>query len=150
MKLKVKRVHPDAKLPTRAYPSDAGMDVYSTEDYILKPGEKHDFDLGIQCQLERTITWLGEEYYYFGLFVFDKSSVGGKQVTHLAGVIDVSYTGNIVVMLHNLSDKEVSFSKGQKLCQLVVLPIPSVGVVEVDKLKDTERSDKGFGSTGTH
>ena len=64
------------------------------------------------------------------------------------GVIDCGYTGSIRVKLYNLGDCVKVFNKGDKIIQLVILPIPEVNLIQVDKLEDTERGDNGFGSTG--
>lgn len=160
-KLKFKKLHKDAKMPSRAYPTDSGMDVYSIEDYTLQPNEQHRFLLGIACQFPKTIrveaTVIDSDYYTYenldlsmSALFWDKSSVGNKGVKVMGGVIDPLYTGEWCVMLKNHSDEPVHFSKGQKLCQVIMTPVFLCDAEEVDELSETERGVSGFGSSGTH
>ena len=166
-KLKFKKLHPDAKAPSRAHRTDLGFDVYSIEDYTLEPGEQYRFDLGIAIELpsyivmgnvlvpthndsETDVLIPHDILLSPGLLFWDKSSIGNKEVKVMGGVIEATFRDEISVMLKNLSDKPVTFTKGQKLTQMLVTPIILCEAEEVDELSDTERSTGGFGSTGTH
>jgi len=85
MKVKIKRLHPDAKLPTYAHEGDVGMDVYSLENYVLKPGERRNFPNGFGMGLPNG----------YGAFVMDKGRFGNAGISVLGGVIDAGYRGNI-------------------------------------------------------
>jgi dUTP pyrophosphatase len=163
-KLKAKRLHPDAKLPTRAHTTDLGMDLYSIEDKVLAPGEKYNFHLGFAASLpQRARLEIADEWNKYpecyeaqlvdigiGAFIMDKSSVGNKEVTKLAGVVEGGYRSEWIAILKNIGSQPVEFKKGQKLCQVVIMPVFLCESEWVDDLDDTERSTGGFGSTGTH
>jgi len=139
MKLKVKKLRADAKLPVRKREGDAGLDLYSVEDVTLKPGEWKAVSTGIAVEIPKG---------YVGI-VKDRSGLALKYALHcLAGVIDENYRGEIKVVLINLGDKEVHLEKGSRIAQLLLVPYLKVKPVEVEELSDTERGEKGFGSSG--
>lgn len=139
LKLKIKKLSSQARVPSYAHPGDAGMDLYSTEDYILKPGERHVFKIGIAAELPSG---------YVGL-IWDKSGLAAKQgLTVLAGVIDANYRGEYQVVLLNTSDKPYSIKKGDKIAQLLIQKVERVKIEEVADLSKTSRGSNGFGSTG--
>ncbi|MFW0862164.1 MAG: dUTP diphosphatase [Candidatus Komeilibacteria bacterium] len=139
MKIKIKKLHPDTKLPSYANKGDAGMDVFSLEDKAIKPGERYLFKLGFAMEIPDG---------YVGLF-WDKSGIASKHGIHtLAGVIDSIYRGEFGVVMLNTSDESYEFKKGDKLAQLLIQPIVSPELEEVEELSDTNRGDGGFGSTG--
>ena len=84
---------------------------------------------------------------YVGL-IRDKSSIGSKGIIVCGGVVDSDYTGNIIVCLANVTNIPYTFNKGDKIAQLLIVPCYTPTLVEVDELSQTERGDKGFGSTG--
>jgi dUTP pyrophosphatase len=137
MKMKV-MLDPGAKMPTRAHETDAGLDLYSTEDAVINPGESHTFDTGVHIELPPNTTG----------FIKSKSGLNVKHGITSDGVIDVGYTGSIAVKLYNHGRFPVYIQKGQKISQLVVLPILTPVPVLVESLEDTERGTGGFGSTG--
>jgi dUTP pyrophosphatase len=139
MNFKVKLLSPDAKAPAYAHDGDAGMDVYSCEDYTLQPGERHLFKLGFSAEFD-----LG-----FVCLVWDRSGLAAKQgLTNLAGVIDASYRGEYGVVTLNTSSESVSIKKGDRIAQLLIQPVQRVDVQVVQELTDTSRQSGGFGSTG--
>ena len=149
MNLKVKKLTSSAKLPEKAHLSDAGFDIFTTEDYNLKPGETHLFDTGIACELP-----IG-----YCALIWDRSGLGSKGIHRLAGVIDSSYRGEWKVALVNLSNlnhtasvlQEQSAYKvkaGDKIAQVIIQKVEPFSTVEVDELSETNRGDSGFGSTG--
>jgi dUTP pyrophosphatase len=138
MELKVKRIHPEAKLPAYAHPGDAGLDLYAVVDRDLAPGEVYAVPTGIQIAVAAGHVAL----------VWDKSGISLKGVHRLAGVIDSGYRGEVQVVLINLGPAPYAVRKGAKIAQLLVQPVSSVLVVEADSLDDTSRGRGGFGSTG--
>lgn len=126
-------------LPTRAHETDAGADLVSIEDYLLKPNEQKMFDTGVAVKIPSG---------YAG-FVFNRSSQGkqGISIPHSVGVVDAAYRGNIKVILKNNSDKDYEVIAGAtRIAQLVIMPV--VLAEFFDAWNDTERGCGGFGSTG--
>ena len=140
MELKVKRIHPDAKLPVYGHPGDAGLDLFSVADRDLAPGEVFAVPTGVQVAVPPG---------HVGL-VWDKSGISLKGVHRLAGVIDAGYRGEIQVVMINLGGTPFAIRKGMKIAQMLVQPVTSVTVVESDALDDTSRGQGGFGSTGLY
>ena len=140
MMLKVKRVHPEAKLPVYGHPGDAGLDLFSVADRDLAPGEVFAVPTGIRIAVPAG---------HVGL-VWDKSGVSLKAVHRLAGVIDAGYRGEVQVVLINLGAAPFAVKKGMKIAQLLVQPVAAVEVIESEALDDTSRGQGGFGSTGLY
>ncbi|KKP56463.1 MAG: deoxyuridine 5''-triphosphate nucleotidohydrolase [Parcubacteria group bacterium GW2011_GWB1_35_5] len=139
MKLKIKKIHPEAKLPEYANSGDAGMDLFALEKVIVKPGEIKRIRSGIAMELPEG---------YVGL-CWDKS---GMSINHgmkvLAGVIDSGYRGEIIMGVVNLSKESYAFEKGHKVMQMLIQPIEIMEIVEADELSNSQRGEGGFGSTG--
>jgi dUTP pyrophosphatase len=132
--------HPDAVLPSKSTEFAAGFDLYTVESVHLEPGLAHLFRTGIQAAVPPG----------YCAVLFDRSGMGGKRNIHrLAGVIDQDYRGEWLVSLINLSDGGQDISRGDKIVQALILPVPVVKVVEVSELPGTERGEAGFGSTGS-
>ncbi len=138
MKLKVKKMSPDAKLPLYGHRGDAGLDLFSSSEYVLQKGEVFAVPTGVKVEIP-----MG----YVGL-IWDKSGVSLKGVHRLAGVVDAGYRGEIKVVMVNLSQDPFVIDKGMKIAQLLIQPIVEVEVVEVEFLEDSSRGEGGFGSTG--
>jgi|SRR3989338_4720644 len=137
--IKYKRIHPDAKIPSYAHEGDAGMDLYSVEDYVLKPGEKIIVKTGIATEMPEG---------YFGS-IRDRSGLAARYAIHvLAGVIDCHYRGEIGVVIINLGKEEFSISKGDRIAQVLIQTVEHVNILEVNELSETSRGKDGFGSTG--
>ena len=142
MKLKVV-LDPGAMMPTRAHSMDAGLDLYSTMDTVLPVQSKETdgslcIDTGVHIEIPEG---------YVG-FLKSKSGLNVKNGIQSEGVIDAGYTGSIMVKLYNHSKIPVPIKKGQKISQLVLLPIITPDLEVFDHLEDTERGSGGFGSTG--
>ena len=142
MKLPIK-LDREAQLPEFAHATDAGMDLRSSEfnDIALHPGKRVLVDTGVQIAVP-----VG----HVGL-IMDKSGRAIKEgLTVLGGVIDSGYRGNIQVILYNTGDEVVFISQGQKIAQLVVMPLSPVVPELTDQLPPAqdERGEGGFGSTG--
>jgi len=141
MKLNIKKLHPDAKLPTRAHADDAGLDMYSLEAITIAPGEKVALNTGIAMAIPTG---------YVGL-MWDKGSVGVRGgVKTLGGVVDAAYRGDVIVGLVNLSKEPYIVEKGAKISQLLIQKVELPEVCEVSELDDTIRGEGAFGSTGTY
>ena len=139
MKLKIKKLKPEAILPTYAHPGDVGMDVYSLEDYDLKPMERRNFFVGFAMEFDEG----------YAVIVKDKSSLPNKVGIHtMGGVYDAGYRGEYNVQLINLGQDTYHISKGDKIAQLIVYPIIIAELEETDKLSESSRGEGRFGSTG--
>jgi dUTP pyrophosphatase len=136
--LKTLRVNADAVLPTRAHPDDAGLDLYGLEDVYLEVGQGKVAKTGIALALPQG---------HVGL-IADRSSLAKKGIKTAGGVIDAGYRGEIQIVLWNISPVPVRLKKGERIAQLLILPIATPAVVEVSNLDDTQRGLGGFGSTG--
>ena len=137
MKLKIV-LDPGAKMPTRAHELDAGYDIYSREDAVIFQNASGKFDTGVHMEIPAG---------YVG-FLKSKSGLNVKSGIQSEGVIDAGYTGSICVKLYNHGSKAVEIKKGQKISQLVILPIITPKLEQVDSLEETERGNGGFGSSG--
>ncbi len=140
MKLKVKKLDKDARLPVYGHSGDAGLDLFSAVDFVLQTGEIHPIPTGIQVE----IPW-----GYVGL-LWDKSGVSLQGVHRLAGVVDAGYRGEVKVVMVNLSRKAYVIDRGMKIAQLLIQPVMEVEVVEAEDLNDSSRGEGGFGSTGKY
>ena len=138
MELKVKKIHPDAKLPQYSHKGDAGLDLFSSLDLVLKKGEVKPIPTGIKIAIPEG---------HVGL-VWDKSGISLKGVHRLAGVIDSGYRGEVQVVMANLGGESFEVKKGMKIAQLLVQPVLEVKVIETEDLEETSRGENGFGSTG--
>jgi dUTP pyrophosphatase len=136
--LKVKKLVSNAFLPTRAYSTSVGLDLYTPEDIIV-PSHKIGFvaNTGIAIQL------IPDTYGR----VAPRSGLSVKGIDVLAGVIDHQYRGDIGVVLYNHSDEDIAFNRGDKIAQLIIERVYTPAIKHVLELDDTERGDKGFGSS---
>lgn len=139
MLMRVKRVHPEAVLPSYARSGDAGMDLHALEETTVRPGEIKQVRTGVAMEIPDG---------YVGL-VWDKSGVAQKfGLKTLGGVIDSGYRGEVLVGIVNLSVQEYTFEKGHKVSQMLIQRVESAEILEVDELTETIRGEGGFGSTG--
>ncbi len=139
-KIKIKKINENAKVPNYAHQGDAGLDFYSAEEnYILKPGERKGFSTGIKMEIPNK---------YVGL-IWDKSGLAAKYgMKMMAGVIDSTYRGEVIVVLINLGNKEYLVEKNAKIAQMLIQKIEKAEIEIVKSLDITKRGDGGFGSTG--
>ena len=127
-----------AQLPTKAHDVDAGYDIYSPEIRYIKAGHSEVIDTGVHIQIPKG---------YVGMLK-SKSGLNVKHGLVSEGVIDAGYNGSIAVKLYNHSFSDYYIQKGDKITQLVIMPIADTELILTDKLDDTERGNNGFGSTG--
>lgn len=128
----------NAIMPTRAHSTDAGLDLYSPEDHIIKAHSDVVIDTGVHIELPENTAGL----------LKSKSGLNVIYSITSDGVIDVGYTGSIKVKLYNHSNQNYSVSKGDKITQLLIVPIVAPELEVVKNLKPTDRGNAGFGSTG--
>lgn len=140
MKIKIKRIQENAKLPAYSHSGDAGLDLFSSVDLVLGAGKVMPVSTGIKMAIPPG---------YVGL-IWDKSGISLEGVHRLAGVVDSGYRGEVRVVMINLGDAPFSIEKGMKIAQMLIQPVNSVEVTEVEELEDTTRGEDGFGSTGKY
>ncbi len=138
MKLKIKRLHPDAKLPSFVHPGDVGLDLYALENFTVLSGEHVRVFNGIAFEFP-----VG-----YAAIVKDKSSISKAGLHTMGGVFDAGYRGEYNVHLVNLSTNTYQIEKGDKVAQLLILKVELPEVVEVQELSDSSRGTGAFGSTG--
>ncbi len=139
MRIAVTKLTPEAKLPTYAHATDAGMDVYAATDVIVPAHERTLVPTGVAMAIPEG---------YVGL-IWDKSGIATKRgLTTLAGVIDAGYRGELQVAIYNTTAEDVSFAAGEKVAQMLVQPVVQPELQEVEALEESERGANGFGSTG--
>lgn len=131
------------QLPQYATPQSAGMDLRANieEPFLLHPGERHLFPTGLHIQLPDG--YEGQIRPRSGLALKH-----GISMVNCVGTLDADYTGDVGVLLINLSNKCFEINPGERIAQLVISPIVQGKWVEVEQLDDTERGDGGFGHSG--
>lgn len=143
MTINLKKVNENAIIPTQGHKADAGYDLYACleMDNIIYPGETLKIPTGIAVEIP--------EGYFGG--VFARSGLATKQglrPANCVGVVDAPYRGEIIVALYNDSKTPQRISHGDRVAQLVMIPILSIEFNVVDELSETNRGSGGFGSTG--
>lgn len=143
IELSVTRLHAGAALPAQAYAGDAGLDLAAAEHVTLQPGERAVVGTGLAVAIPDG---------YAGLVV-PRSGLAARQglsEVNAPGLVDSGYRGELKVILLN-TDREqpIVVEPGMRIAQLVLVPVPSVSVVEVRELATSERGNGGFGSSGT-
>ena len=138
----MRRVHPEAVVPARAYEGDAGLDLAACEHVVLAPGERAAVRTGLAVAIPDG---------YAG-FVQPRSGLAarhGLTVVNAPGLVDSGYRGEVMVILLN-TDRERPFAvePGMRIAQLVVLSVPDVRLREVAELPGSERGERGHGSSG--
>ena len=142
IEIPITRLDPDLELPTYAHPGDAGLDLLSSEDIDLKPGDRAAVSTGIAVAIPEG---------YAG-FVHPRSGRAlkeGLSVANAPGTIDSGYRGEVKVILVNLDPTDpIHISRGDKIAQLVIQKVETARLIEVNELPDSARGAGGFGSTG--
>jgi dUTP pyrophosphatase len=142
VRLRVRRLDPAARLPTRAHEGDAGLDLRALEGFDLAPGERALVRTGVAVEIAPG---------HAGL-VLPRSGLAARHgiaLVNAPGLIDAGYRGELCVLLLN-TDREAMFraEPGDRIAQLVVVQVQEASVVEVEELGDSARGDGGFGSSG--
>ncbi|MBR2800339.1 MAG: dUTP diphosphatase [Oscillospiraceae bacterium] len=132
------KLDPGAHAPTRAHATDAGLDLYAREAGIVRAHDGRTFATGVHAEIPAGCA---------GLLV-SKSGLNVNRDITSTGLIDEGYTGEIRVKLHNHGDEDVYISRGEKISQLVIIPVRYEPVEIAEEISGGERGNAGFGSTG--
>lgn len=140
--IKFIKTHPEAKMPFRANPNDAGADLFAVDNIVIPPLSRALVNTGISIELPNTNVYAR---------IAPRSGLAVKKgIDVLAGVVDNGYRGVIGVVLYNTDQHEAfEIKSGDRIAQLIVESYHALDFVEVENLSETIRSDKGFGASGT-
>lgn len=142
--LRVKRLDPGARLPVVAHPGeDLGYDLFSLESLTLDPHRTIKARTGVAVEARDSRSGAP-----LGLLVRDRSSMAARGIATTGGVLDAGYRGEILVLMTNLGDHPVTLAAGEKIAQMIPIPVLTGEISEVDGLEDSLRAEKGFGSSG--
>ena len=142
--LRVRLLEAGAKAPAVAHPGeDLGYDVYSLEAVTLEPRKTVRIRTGIAVEARDPRT--GDP---LGLLVRDRSSMASRGLATTGGVIDAGYRGEVQIVMTNLGAEPVTLAAGEKIAQMVPVPVLTGAVEVVESLEDSARAEKGFGSSG--
>ena len=138
----VRRIDAELPVPQYAHPGDAGIDLYSAEDVTIAAGERVVVRSGVALAIPEG---------YAGLVVprSGLASSSGLSMVNTPGVVDSGYRGEVrVVLINHDREEPIEISRGDRIAQLLVVPVARADVIEVDSLPPSERGSGGFGSTG--
>lgn len=144
LEVKFKKLRKDAITPEKANSTDAGFDLFSVEDRVLHNSKSIVIGTGIAIEIPDG---------YFGM-ICSRSGLAAKEsmfVVNSPGIIDSGYRGELKIILSRIEttpENYYTISKNQKIAQLIILPIPNVFLKEVEELSNSDRGEKGLGSTG--
>lgn len=142
--LRVKLLEQGARLPVVAHPGeDLGYDLFALEAVRLAPRATVRVRTGIAVEARHPETGAP-----LGLLVRDRSSMAARGIATTGGVIDAGYRGEILVLMTNLGDASVELAAGDKIAQMIPVPVLTGQVHEVETLEESARAEKGFGSSG--
>jgi dUTP pyrophosphatase len=136
--IKIKKLHPDAKVPTYGTENAAGFDIYSVEDHTLQPGETYAVHSGIALEIPK-----GK-----AVFIWDRSGMGFKGIHRFAGLLDSDYRGEYNIIICNHTKEPYEVKKGDRIAQGVIQDYYKAEFEEVEELGDSERGKKWNNSTG--
>lgn len=140
----MKLLEPGAKLPVVAHPGeDLGYDIFALEAAVLPPRATARLRTGIAVEARHPATGGA-----LGLLVRDRSSMAARGIATTGGVIDAGYRGEILVLMVNLGEVAVEVKAGEKIAQMIPVPVLTGAVEEVESLEESARAEKGFGSSG--
>ena len=131
-------LEPGAKMPVREHPTDAGLDIRAMKNGIVRAGQSAMFHTGVHIDLPEGTA---------GLFVSKSGLMMDHDITS-TGLVDETYNGEIMVKLFNHGSEDYNVRTGDKISQLVVIPVEYVEPVKVEHIESRGRGDNGFGSTG--
>jgi dUTP pyrophosphatase len=143
--LRVKLLDPAARAPVVAHPGeDLGYDLFALEGAALAPRATVRVRTGIAVEARHPETGAA-----LGLLVRDRSSMAARGIATTAGVIDAGYRGEILILMTNLGDVPQELKAGEKIAQMIPVPVLTGTVETVSSLEDSARAEKGFGSSGS-
>lgn len=138
MKIKIKKLKENIKMPFYPHPGDVGMDLYSMETVTIKPMEHYRFFHGFAMEFPEGNAGI----------IMDKSSISKAGLIHMGGVFDAGYRGEYNTHLVNLGSESYTVEEGDKVSQLVIVPVVIAEIEETDTLSESSRGMGAFGSTG--
>jgi dUTP pyrophosphatase len=142
--LRVKLLEPGAHLPVVAHPGeDLGYDIFALEDTVLWARATVRVRTGISVEARHPETGTA-----LGLLVRDRSSIAARGIATTGGVIDAGYRGEILVLMTNLGETAIELKAGEKIAQMIPVPVLTGLVKQVETLEESARAEKGFGSSG--
>jgi len=141
LRVSIKKINESAIIPSYAHEDDAGVDLYSTEDYVLNPGQIVLVSTGIRIAIP--LGYEGQTRPKSGLALKH-----GITICNSPGTIDSGYRGEVRVIVINHGNEEFKIIKGMKIAQMIFNKVEKVEFEEVEELDDTKRGEGGFGSTG--
>lgn len=139
--LKVKLIHKEALIPLQANPGDAGLDLFAAEEKIIKVGEAELISTGIKLELPQGTE--GQVRPRSGLALRHAVTI-----LNSPGTIDEGYRGEVKIILINHGKEDFKIEKRMRIAQLVIAPVATVNITQVEELTDSERGTRGFGSSG--
>ena len=141
IELPVRRLREDATLPAQAYAGDAGFDLAACGRHEVRPGERAVIPTGVAVEIPEG----------YGGFVLPRSGLAARNgitLLNAPGLIDAGYRGEVQVVFHNTDGAEpFVVEPGMRIAQLVVMPVPAVALVESETLAESDRGERGFGSS---
>lgn len=142
IRVPIKILSRDAQIPHMAYNGDAGVDLRSVERIVLKPQERAMVATGLAIALPEG---------YAG-FILPRSGLAAKHgisIVNAPGLIDSNYRGELKVILLNTDpDNSITIEIGDRIAQLIVMPVPTINFEQVEELTESQRGESGFGSSG--
>lgn len=141
IKVLVKKINENAKMPSYAHPGDAGVDLYAAKDTVIPPHGRALVPTGLKIAIPDG--YEGQVRPKSGLALKH-----GITVLNTPGTVDAPYRGEVCVILFNSSDKEYMAKSGEKIAQMVFCKVENAEFELADELPDTDRGEGGFGSTG--
>ncbi len=141
LEIRLRRLDPELPLPRRAHPDDAGADLFAATDLTLAPGARGLVGTGVAMEIPPG--WVGSVHPRSGL-----AARHGISIVNAPGTIDAGYRGEIKINLVNLGDEEMRLHRGDRIAQILFMPVPAVRFVETDVLSSTDRGHTGHGDSG--
>ncbi len=136
----VKLLNEEATVPTKAHRSDAGYDLYASEDAFIVGRQRTTIKTGVSFDMSDGMAGL----------IWPRSGLSVKKgLDVLAGVVDSGYRGEVMVCLYNTSDEDVEINRGDRIAQIIFQEVPLVSLIPSEELETSQRGSNGFGSTGT-
>lgn len=140
IEVKIQKIHEDAIIPQYAHTTDAGADIYAIEDITIKPHTTTLIKTGLKVAIPAG----------YEIQIRPRSSISLKtplRITNTPGTIDAGYRGEVCVIMENTGNLTQTINKGDKIAQMIIMPVPMIKWIETSELDTTDRGEGGFGST---
>ena len=135
-----KLLNDEATTPTKAHRTDAGYDLYASEDAVVVGRQRTTIKTGVSFEMPDGLAGL----------IWPRSGLSVKKgLDVLAGVVDSGYRGEVMVCLYNTSDEDVEIKRGDRIAQIIFQEVPVISLLLREELETSQRGSNGFGSTGT-